>query len=48
MIQPKLPLLISSLIALSSTSAIAASVPSGTSLAKDSILVVGMVQSQIR
>ena len=41
MIQPKLPLLISSLIALSSTSAIAASVPSGTSLAKEQHFVRG-------
>ncbi|MFA0036234.1 peptide ABC transporter substrate-binding protein [Vibrio sp. 10N.261.52.A1] len=41
MIQPKLPLLISSLIALSSTSAIAASVPSGTSLAKEQHSVRG-------
>ena len=41
MTQPKLPLLISSLIALSSTSAIAASVPSGTSLAEEQHFVRG-------
>lgn len=41
MTQPKLPLIISSLLALSSTSAIAASVPSGTSLAKEQHFVRG-------
>ncbi|MEZ9425829.1 peptide ABC transporter substrate-binding protein [Vibrio lentus] len=41
MTQPKLPLLISSLITLSSTSAIAASVPSGTSLAEEQHFVRG-------